>query len=87
LKALRTRTFSLDAWLAACKANGINVRDARTVLDALFETSIVGTHSTGGAQGGSGTIYRYKDRHLRPADGATLQIHLALVKELGLKDA
>src|SRR5690348_5350779 len=24
LKALRTRTFQIDAWVAACKANGIN---------------------------------------------------------------
>lgn len=86
LKALGTRTFSNDAWLVACKANGIGAREARELLDALFETSIVGMHATGGAKGGSGTVYRYEDRHLRPTSDATLQVHLALVKELGLKD-
>lgn len=87
LKALGTRTFNEQAWLAACKTNGIAAKEARELLDALFETSIVGMHATGGAKGGSGTVYRYEDRHLHPTSGATLQVHLALVKELGLKDA
>jgi hypothetical protein len=87
LKALGTRTFNEDAWIAACKSNGIPTRQASGLLDALFETSIVGMHATGGAKGGSGTVYRYEDRHLRPTGGATLQVHLALVKELGLTDA
>lgn len=86
LKALGARTFSDDAWIEACKANGIGAKEARNLLDALFETSIVGMHATGGAKGGSGTVYRYEDRHLRPTTDATLQVHLALVKELGLKD-
>ncbi len=87
LKGLRARNFQLESWLAACTANGINPKNARGILDALFETSIVGSHATGGAQGGSGTVYRYEDRHLRPTEDATLQVHLALVRELGLKDA
>ncbi len=87
LKSLRQRTFQVDMWIAACKANGIGVRDARDALDALIEASIVGMHTTGGSGGGSGTVYRYEDRHLQARDESNMQVHLALVKELGLKDA
>jgi hypothetical protein len=87
LKALRQRTFQYEAWFTAAKANGLHMRDARAALDALFEASIVGIHTTGGSGGGSGTVYRYEDRHLQPREDSTMQVHLALVKELGLTDA
>jgi len=86
LKALRQRTFQYEDWISACKKNGLGAREAKVALDALFESSIVGIHSTGGSGGGSGTDYRYEDRHLQPREDSTMQVHLALVKELGLTD-
>jgi hypothetical protein len=86
LKSLRQRTFQMDDWMGACKANGITVREGRVALEALLEASIVGIHATGGSGGGSGTVYRYEDRHLQARDESNMQVHLALVKELGLRD-
>lgn len=87
LKGLRTRTFTTATWKKSADENGLNDADASNALEQLFEASAVGIHGVGGAAGGSGTIYRYQDRHLRSRDDAGLQVHLALVRELGLKDS
>lgn len=76
-----------DDWVTACKENGLPKAEADKALEQLFEASAVGIHGAGGAQGGSQTTYRYQDRHLRSRPDATHQVHLALVRELGLKDA
>ncbi len=86
LKSLRNRSFTIPEWTAATAANGLNEADAKVALGQLFEASAVGIHRAGGAAGGSGTTYRYQDRHLRSLDDATHQVHLALVRELGLRD-
>lgn len=87
LKALRTRTFTKGSWTKAAISNGLAKESAENALEQLFEASAVGIHGIGGASGGSGTIYRYQDRHLRSRDDAGLQVHLSLVRELGLKDS
>lgn len=87
LKTIGKRNFGQDEWTAACKQNGLNKADAEQALDQLFEASAVGVHGAGGARGGSGTTFRYQDRHLRSRPEAVLQVHLALVRELSLKDA
>jgi hypothetical protein len=84
---LRKRNFMPDDWVTACKENGLPKAEADKALEQLFEASAVGIHGAGGAQGGSQTTYRYQDRHLRSRPDATHQVHLALVRELGLKDA
>jgi hypothetical protein len=87
LKSLRQRTFVTSAWTNAATQNGMSVSEASTALDLLMESSAVGVHGVGGASGGSKTIYRYQDRHLQRRDDAVLQVHLALVRELSLKDS
>jgi hypothetical protein len=87
LKGLRTRTFTAASWNEVATQNGLSKTEASRALEQLFEASAVGIHGVGGASGGSGTIYRYQDRHLRSRDDAGLQVHLALVRELGLKDS
>ncbi|MFF8345991.1 P-loop ATPase, Sll1717 family [Cellulosimicrobium funkei] len=87
LKALRQRTFTVAAWMETCAANGLNNDEATTALEQLFEASAVGVHRTGGATGGSRATFRYQDRYLRWTDDASLQVHLAFVRELGLKDS
>lgn len=87
LKTIGKRNFAQDEWLTACERNGLAKDDAEQALDQLFEASAVGVHGAGGWRGGSGTTYRYQDRHLRSGPNAVLQVHLALVRELGLKDA
>lgn len=87
IKTIGKRNFAQDEWIAACRQNGLGKADAEQALDQLFEASAVGVHGAGGAAGGSGTTYRYQDRHLRSRPDAVLQVHLALVRELGLKDA
>ncbi|WP_315097414.1 P-loop ATPase, Sll1717 family [uncultured Cellulomonas sp.] len=86
LKALPSRTFTTSDWSQAAEANGLSDSDAAKALDQLFEASAVGVHSAGGAKGGSGTTFRYQDRHLRATETESLQVHLGLVRELGLKD-
>lgn len=87
LKGLRTRTFTVAVWNRVARDNGLTSSQAATALEQLFEASAVGIQRVGGAAGGSGTIYRYQDRHLRSRDDAGLQVHLALARELGLKDS
>ncbi|MFF5171889.1 P-loop ATPase, Sll1717 family [Micromonospora sp. NPDC000089] len=87
LKSLGRRTFSHGEWEEAALANGLSPDDAKVALEQLFEASAVGVHRTGGARGGSQTRYRYQDRHLRSSDEAQLQVHLAFVRELGIKDS
>lgn len=86
LKAIGKRTFSASDWAVAARENGMTDEQAATALDQLFEASAVGVHRAGGASGGSRTTYRYQDRHLRSTDEALLQVHLAFVRELNLKD-
>ncbi|MFX1757512.1 P-loop ATPase, Sll1717 family [Rhodococcus sp. As11] len=86
LKALRTRSFTIDRWKEVTAANNLSEGQAMSALEQLFEASAVGMHSTGGSTGGSRTVYRYQDRHLRSLESETHQVHLALVKELGLRD-
>ncbi|WP_155945565.1 P-loop ATPase, Sll1717 family [Micromonospora sp. CNB394] len=91
LKALGKRNFTTGHWLSSCGDNGIGRDNALRALEQLFEASAVGIHGVGGTRGGtrggSGTTYRYQDRHLQSRPDATLQVHLALVRELRLKDA
>lgn len=87
LKSLKNRTFTTASWTKAALSNGLTELQASQALEQLFEASAVGIHGVGGASGGSGTIYRYQDRHLRSRDDAGLQVHLSLVRELGLKDS
>lgn len=87
LKTIGKRTFSSDEWLSAAANNGLEAADAEEALEQLFEASLVGVHRTGGASGGSGSVFRYQDRHLRSSPDALLQVHLAFVRELGLRDS
>lgn len=87
LKALERRTFVLAAWQDAAVRSGIQEGDAESVLDQLFEASVVGVLRAGGGGGGSRTVYRYQDRFLRATETGSLQVHPAFTKELGLTDA
>lgn len=87
LKGLGKRTFSASDWQQSAISNGMSGQEAERVLEQLFEASAVGVHRAGGATGGSRTTFRYQDRHLRSTDEALLQVHLAFVRELGLKDS
>ena len=78
IKALGKRNFTADEWYSACKQNGLSKVDAEQALDQLFEASAAGVHGAGGAKGGSGTTFRYQDRHLSPRHDAVLQVHLKL---------
>jgi hypothetical protein len=86
IKSLRARTFTLTDWGVAAESSGIDQADRERVLDQLFEASAVGVHRAGGSQGGSSTVFRYQDRFLKATESGTLQVHLGLVKELGLTD-
>lgn len=87
LKALGRRTFTLTSWEEVAVKNGISKAEAELVLNYLFEASAVGVHRAGGSKGGSTTVYRYQDRFLKATETGALQVHLGLVKELGLTDA
>lgn len=87
LKALGRRTFTLAAWQTAAAQAGIDEDAVDSVLDQLFEASVVGVLRAGGGGGGSRTIYRYQDRFLRATETGSLQVHPAFTKELGLTDA
>lgn len=77
----------MSDWSLQAKSNGMSEENAATALEQLFEASVVGVHRAGGASGGSRTTFRYEDRHLRSSNEALLQVHLAFVRELGLKDS
>jgi hypothetical protein len=87
LKTIGKRTFAADEWVEAARQNGLTKTPAEEALEQLFEASLVGVHRTGGATGGSGSVFRYQDRHLRSNTDAPLQVHLAFVRELGLRDS
>lgn len=87
LKALRARNFTMPKWLEVAKGQGIGESDARAMLDQLIDASVVGVRATGGSGGGSGTVFRYSDRHLQSTEDGTMQVHLGFTRELGLKDA
>lgn len=87
LKALGRRTFTVSAWVDVATKNGISAEGAMVVLDHLFEASAVGVLRAGGSKGGSSTVYRYQDRFLKATETGSLQVHLALTKELALTDA
>jgi hypothetical protein len=86
LKQLGRRSFTVDEWTAAAVVAGMTAPDAKVALDQLFEASAVGVLRAGGSSGGSGTRYKYQDRFLQSTTDATLQVHLAFVRELSLTD-
>lgn len=86
LKSLGKRTFSLAEWTGAATQAGMSEHEAGVALEQLFEASAVGVLRAGGASGGSRTTFRYQDRHLRSSEASQVQVHLAFVRELGLKD-
>lgn len=86
LKQLGRRSFTVDEWTAAAMLAGMTAPDAKVALDQLFEASAVGVLRAGGSSGGSGTRYKYQDRFLQSTADATLQVHLAFVRELSLTD-
>ena len=87
LKALGKRTFLLTTWEAVAAKNGMDSAESQLVIDQLFEASAVGVFRAGGSKGGSSTVYRYQDRFLKASETGAMQVHLGLVKELGLTDA
>ena len=86
LKRLGRRSFTAEEWESASAESGLLPADAKTALDQLFEASAVGILQAGGSTGGSATRFKYQDRFLRSAPDATLQVHLAFVRELSLTD-
>ncbi len=86
LKRLGRRTFTVDEWTSAARDSGMSDGDASVALGHLFEASAVGVLQAGGSSGGSSTRYKYQDRFLRSDATATLQVHLAFVRELSLAD-
>lgn len=87
MKALNKRSFGWDDWFSKAKAQGLDESDARSVLGQLFEASVIGLLEVGGGGGGSRSRYRYQDNYLQPREDALMQVHLAVTKELGLKDS
>jgi len=87
LKALGKRSFNWEDWFSRAQTQGLAKNDAESALAQLFEASVVGLLEVGGGGGGSRSRYRYQDNYLQPREGALMQVHLAVTKELGLKDS
>lgn len=87
LKALGKRSFNWDDWFSRALTQGLEKGEAESALGQLFEASVVGLLEVGGGGGGSRSRYRYQDNYLQPREGALMQVHLAVTKELGLKDS
>ncbi|MEA5153618.1 MAG: hypothetical protein VB059_02335 [Raineyella sp.] len=87
LKALNRRSFGWSDWFEKAGAQGLDESEARQALEQLFEASVVGVLEVGGGGGGSRSRYRYQDNYLQPREDALMQVHLAVTKELGLKDS
>lgn len=87
LNGLSKRTFTKDDWMVQAESQGMDRSAADRALRQLFEASVVGILTVGGGGGGSRSRYRYQDNYLQPQEGATMQVHLAVAKELGLKDS
>lgn len=86
-KSIGRRNFDWANWFEHASNQGFDEPEARELLTRLFEASVVGVFEVGGGGGGSRSRYRYQDSYLHPIEDRLMQVHLAVAKELGLKDS
>lgn len=86
-KSIGRRNFDWLTWFEQASSQGFDEAEAREMLTRLFEASVVGVFEVGGGGGGSRSRYRYQDSYLHPIEDRLMQVHLAVAKELGLKDS
>ena len=89
LKALGYRRFKFAAWLEAERRfnAAMTAEEAEIRLKTLFDFGVIGVPKVGGKGGGSTFEFSYQDRYLDAQFDADLVVHLALTKQLSLRDA